>query len=190
MSENSVKISIEALDKFKDAFQQFNSQLKSMQDNVQASSSLIGKSFDLIKTKWVELLAAYGAMRGTIALVEMGAKAEQVKDSFHTVTESMKVDGQALIAEMKRVSYVFVDETDLMIKAQRALVQGLSPDQIIALTEAARVASRYMAVSVSEAFDRILDAVMNLQTRGLKGSFHGRCSGRSRKLCDQSRRRK
>ena len=32
MPENSVKISIEALDKFKDAFQQFDSQIKSMKE--------------------------------------------------------------------------------------------------------------------------------------------------------------
>jgi hypothetical protein len=58
-----------------------------------------------------------------------------------------------------------------MIKAQRALVEGLDPNQIIKIAEASRVASRLMGVTVEEAFNRVMEAVISLQTRGLKHVF-------------------
>ncbi len=139
-----------------------------------AATSLTG-TLGAIKTQYIATAAvvygAYKTMMKAFEWAEIGAKAVQAEQSFRALTESYKIDGQALISEMKKVGFVFVEETDLMLKAQRLLIEGISPDEIVKLTEASRVAARLMGIDVSQAFDRISEAVITLRTRGLKAAF-------------------
>ncbi len=138
-------------------------------------SKKAGGHLDFIKSKWVEISAAavgFGlAVNKAFQWADLGAKAMQVKESYKILTQTMGIAGDKLIEKMKEVSFVCVDTSDLMLKAQKGLVQGLSEQQIIKIMEASRVAARYMGIDVESAFERTMDAITNLQTRGLKGAF-------------------
>ncbi len=138
-------------------------------------SKKAGGHLDFIKSKWLELSAAtvgFGlAVNKAFQWADLGAKAMQVEESYKILTQTMGVSGDKLIEKMKEVSFVSVDTSDLMLKAQKGLVQGLSEGQIIKIMEASRVAARYMGIDVESAFERTMDAITNLQTRGLKGAF-------------------
>jgi hypothetical protein len=76
-----------------------------------------------------------------------------------------------LISQIKEASGVFVEETDAMIQAQRLLVEGVKPDDIVKMFEASRVAARLMGTDVKEAADRVMEALVTLRVRGLKAAF-------------------
>jgi hypothetical protein len=133
-------------------------------------SSLAG-----IKAGYLKVAAAaYVAYRTVIKAMEWakeGARAQAIDASFERLTKSMGVNGAKLIEEMQEVAMVWVDTTDVMVKAQRLLVEGVSPKEIINLTRSARVASKLMAIDVSTAFDMVSEAVLKMQTRGIKAAF-------------------
>ncbi len=128
-----------------------------------------------LKATWLEftagIYAAYRSVTKAMDWAELGAKAKQAEESFKAITASIGVNGEKLISELKQTGYVFVDQTELMLKAQRLLVEGMAPDQVVNLMEAARVAARLMGVDVSEAFERISEAIIALRTRGLAAAF-------------------
>lgn len=128
-----------------------------------------------LKKNWIAvsaaIVAAWALVSKAVAYAEEGARAKQVAESFEMITRAQAVNGEALISGMKKVSGVFVDETDIMIKAQRALMEGFSPEQIIKMTEASRIAARLMGTNVEEAFEKITEALITMRTRGLKAAF-------------------
>ncbi len=126
--------------------------------------------------KWGILLA--GASRAIsmfehlgVQMAIPGAKALQVEASFATLAKSMGINGDKLISDISEASGVFVDKTDQMIKAQRLFIEGLKPEEIVKLTESARIAAKIMGKDVTEAFDLIGESVITLRTRGLKAAF-------------------
>jgi len=139
------------------------------------ASAKAASGLEHLNTAWLKVgagvTATYLVIKKATDFANIGAMAQQAEESFARVTRSLGVYGDELISKMTEASYTFVDRTNVMIKAQRALVEGLSPDQIIKITEASRVASRLMGVTVEEAFNRVIEAVITLQTRGLKQAF-------------------
>lgn len=182
MPENSVKIIIEAQSKFEEAFKQLKSgisgvteETKKMEGATKTAASSTSSFLSNLKSNWLEVSAGIAGVYLTIKKVtdfsEIGANSKQIKETFNSITQSYGINGDALINKIKQVSGTFVEETGVMSKAQRALIEGFDPDQIIKLTESARVAARLMGVTVEEAFNRIMEAVITLQTRGLKAAF-------------------
>ena len=159
----------------KKGLQDTQKQVKEFVDsNKKGSEDLKGTIGD-IKTAVLGYAAVIYSAWATIKKVwnwaEIGAQADAVQESFHTLTRSMNIDGDALAAKIRQTSYVFVEQTGAMVKAQRLLIEGVSPNQVVKLTEASRVAARLMGVDVEEAFNRISEAVITLRTRGLKAAF-------------------
>lgn len=115
--------------------------------------------------------ATYRTILKTMDWAKIGAQAQQVEQSFESLTKSLGINGRVLIDEMKKVSGVWVEETEVMIKAQRLLAEGVSAKDLIDLTQASRIAAKMMGVEVSEAFGRVSEAVITLKTRGLKAAF-------------------
>jgi hypothetical protein len=166
MPGDSVKIILEATDKASAAFETFKNNANGALGSIQSSLSLI---------KWDALVnlgeRAMQAGRQITEFLDIGAKAKQTADAFEAITVAAGVSGSKLIEEMKKASSVFVDETGLMIKAQRGLVEGLDPTQIVKLMESARVAARLMGTDVKDAYDLIMESVISLRTRGLRAAF-------------------
>lgn len=127
---------------------------------------------DRLKEHWVAvtgaIVAAWASVNQAKEFIDLGAAALQAEESFHRVTQSYQVDGDALLAKMKQVSAGIIDDSDLMQRAVRALQQGLNPDQIVSLLEVARSSARVAGIDVASAFDRITEATANQMTRGLK----------------------
>lgn len=150
-------------------------EIKGFSDQSKKTTDSFTSSIAGIQTAYLAAAAkiyiAYKVIQQAMAFLEIGAKAQQVEESFASLTKSMGVNGEELIRQMKEVGVVFVDQTGLMIKAQRLLVEGVDPKDIVKLMESARVAARLMGTDVGEAFDRISEAVITLRTRGLKAAF-------------------
>jgi hypothetical protein len=157
------------------AMRDITSSMDDTAKKAQSSASLISKAWTGLKDNWMAASAAiYGAIKGiekAMETIQIGAQAEAVGESFSILTKSMGIDGDALIEKLKEVSGTFVEDTELMIRAQRLLVEGLSSAEIVKLMEAARIASRLMGKSVEESFNLISESVIKLQTRGLKAAF-------------------
>ncbi|MCJ7663036.1 MAG: hypothetical protein MUO24_02210 [Desulfobacterales bacterium] len=148
---------------------------KSFADQSEKSAASFGSSIAALKMQYLAAAAAiytaYRTIQKAADWAEIGAKAQQTEEAFATLTKSLNVNGDALISQMKVVGAAFVESTDLMTKAQRLLIEDLSPEQIVGMMDASRVAARLMGVDVSEAFDRVSEAVITLRTRGLKAAF-------------------
>jgi hypothetical protein len=159
----------------KKGFDDAKSQMGSFSSSLTGSFKKIGEGVATLKANYVlfaaGIFAAYKAIQSAMDWMDLGAKAKMAEESFAAVTASMGIDGSKLIAKMKEVGYAFAEESDLMVKAQRLLVEGIQPDEIVRLMEASRIAARLMGVTVEEAFERVSEAVITLRTRGLKAAF-------------------
>ena len=159
----------------KQQFAEVQKDTKTLADQTQKHASTFASSIAGVQAAYVGMAAAvyvsYKIIQGAVALLDIGAKAKQTEESFAMMTRSLGVNGDEMIRRMKEVGIVFVEQTGLMIKAQRLLVEGVSPEDIVGLMEAARVAARLMGIDVEAAFERISEAVITLRTRGLKAAF-------------------
>ena len=159
----------------KKTLQGFNQDLKGFTDSSKKDAQGLGGTIGDIKAAYLGYVAAIYSAWQTVKKVmdwaEIGARAQAVEESFSILTRSLQINGQALASQIREASYVFVEQTGLMVKAQRLLIEGVDPTQVVKLTEASRVAARLMGVDVEEAFNRISEAVITLRTRGLKAAF-------------------
>jgi len=125
----------------------------------------------MLKTEWVALTAAayaaYAGISKAFQWAELGAKAEAIAESFGYVTKSIGVDGKKLIADIKQISGVYEDSTDIMLVANKLLVAGIPAGDIVRLFESARVGARLMGIGVEEAMELITRAVLTFAARGL-----------------------
>jgi hypothetical protein len=113
--------------------------------------------------------AAVGmAINKAMDWAEIGAKALQVRESFAIVAKGAGEDQDKLLSKLKEVSVGAIGSSDLMQKAVKGMVMGLSGDQIIKLTEAARVAARVSGEDVSTAYESITDAISTNMPKALK----------------------
>jgi hypothetical protein len=159
----------------KQQFAEVQKDTKTLADQTQKHASTFASSIAGVQAAYVGMAAAvyasYKIIQGAVALLDIGAKAKQTEESFAMMTKSLGVNGEEMIRRMKEVGVVFVEQTGLMIKAQRLLIEGVSPEDVVGLMEAARVAARLMGIDVEAAFERISEAVITLRTRGLKAAF-------------------
>ena len=128
-----------------------------------------------IKTIWLktmaEIYAAYRLIMKAIDFVELGAHAQQVQASFKAMSQSMGIDGKALVENLKDIGYVFVEDVDLMAKSTRLMAEGFNPKQISQMMEASIVAAKKMGITVSQAFDLVTEAIVRGNVRGLRAAF-------------------
>lgn len=124
-----------------------------------------------IKASWVALAAAAVLLKKGFDWGEIGAKAKQAQENYAKVTKAMGTDGDALIKNLQETGGVFVDTTDLMIKSQRLLAEGIKENEIVGMMTAARFTARQMGIDVKTAFDMISEAVLTQRTRGLRAAY-------------------
>ena len=134
----------------------------------QDSSSLISK----IKQSWLGLsaaiISAYYTASKAWNYMELGAKAQQAQTAYEQVTNSMKINGDKLLADLQRVTAGTIDSSSLMQKAVKGLAQELSSDQLVRIGEIARMTAIKQGIDVKDAFDGIADAIANNMGRSLK----------------------
>jgi len=102
---------------------------------------------------------------------EQTARAVAIEESFKMIATASGVMSDQLIKDISRASGVFVEQTEIMVKAQRLLVEGFNSDEIVKMTEASRIAARKMGITVKEAYDLVTEAIITGRTRGLKAVF-------------------
>lgn len=108
--------------------------------------------------------AAFSALRLGAAVYDLtlvGAQAQAVESVFTNLTRSMGVNADRLIAEMQKAARGTVDETTLMITANRALLAGGAElaDKLPRLFEIARAASLATGQDVQYVFETLVRGV-------------------------------
>lgn len=127
---------------------------------------------DSLKSNWIAVsavaLATYYTIQKFFKLAELGATIKSIEDSFVLMSRNAGIAGDALISNLKKITNETIDDSDLIKKANRLIVEGFSADQIVQVGAAARVAARLMGTDVSAAYEQIADSIVNLRQRGLK----------------------
>jgi len=134
------------------------------------SAKSMGSSLSLIKWDAIVNLGSRAIQAGEQLsnFLDIGAKSKQTRESFEMIAAAAGVSADKIISEMKAAGAVFVDETDIMQKASRGLMEGLDPKDLVKLMEAARQGARLMGKDVSETYDKMMDSIISLRVRGLK----------------------
>lgn len=131
-----------------------------------ATGSVITSFKNLAKTA-LGVTGAIVAMQKGFDFISLGAKAQQAEESFRRVAASFHEDAESILADMKRVSAGTVDDSDIMQKAIKGMLQGLSGQQLVKIMEAARISARITGEDVATAYETITDAIANQMPRAL-----------------------
>jgi hypothetical protein len=125
-----------------------------------------------LKDHWIaiagSIMGAYMAFGKAKEYMQLGAVALQVEESFKIVSEAAGESSERIIDAMKKAAAETVDDSDIMQKAVKGMVQGLSGDQIIKIMETARVSARVAGEDVKTAYETITDAISTNMPRALR----------------------
>ncbi len=169
---NKIQISIEAYEKFKAMFSELDKELKGVTEGHKKVASDSSSSFGKIKENWLAITAAVAAatvaVNKSLDYMAEGAKAQQAEASFRQVATAAGESADEILEAMKRASNGTVDDSDIMQKAVKGMLQGLSGEQMVNIMEAARVAARTSGEDVGTAFEKITDAIANQMPRALQ----------------------
>jgi hypothetical protein len=161
MGDRDIQIIIQAVDKTGSAIASINKNLGWLGGSITKLSVQFSAMSTSVQAVWAGLQKAF-------EFAEMGAKAQQVEESFRAVAASAGESSDRIIAAMKEASAGTIDDTDLMQKAVKGITQGLKGDDLVKLAEGARIAARATGDDITTAFDKIVDAVANKTPRALQ----------------------
>lgn len=168
---NKIELAIEALNKSQAAFNDVKRQITELENTAKKGSMSIGSAIATLKQNWLGLTATITAVtlavRQAFEYMEKGAKAEQAEAAFRSIAKTAGESADEIIEAMKRASNETIDDSALMQKAAKGMMQGLSGDQLVNITKAARTAAMITGQDVSQAFDTITDAIANKMPRSL-----------------------
>jgi hypothetical protein len=127
---------------------------------------------DTLKGHWIAASIAIGAAMMVVSkameYIPLGAKAMQAEESFRRVAESANESADDILAAMKRVSKGTIDESDMMQKAVKGMVLGLSGNEMVKIMEAARYSARVTGEDVKNAYESITDSIATGMPKALK----------------------
>jgi len=127
------------------------------------------------KQNWLAITAAVTAaimaLNKAWQLMEMGAKAEQIEESFKRMAESVGINSQEMKKALMEASHATVNFSNVADKASALMAQGLNMDQITALMRQARVEARIFGTTTEEAFQNISSAVTGGLVTTLRRSY-------------------
>jgi hypothetical protein len=103
--------------------------------------------------------------------MEMGAKAEQIEESFKRMAESVGIDAQRMRQELMEASKATVNFSNIADKASALMAQGLSMETVTALMRQARVEAKIFGTTTEEAFQNISSAVTGGMVATLRRSY-------------------
>ncbi|MFH1776333.1 MAG: hypothetical protein ABH952_02055 [Candidatus Omnitrophota bacterium] len=127
------------------------------------------------KQNWLAITAAITAsimaLRQAWNLMEMGAKAQQIEESFKRMAESVGINSQEMKKALMEASQETVNFSNVADKASALMAQGLNMDQVTALMRQARVEARIFGTTTEEAFQNISSAVTGGLVTTLRRSY-------------------
>ncbi|MFH2137447.1 MAG: hypothetical protein ABII88_02925 [Candidatus Omnitrophota bacterium] len=127
------------------------------------------------KQNWLAITAAITAsimaLRQAWNLMEMGAKAQQIEESFKRMAESVGINSQEMKKALMEASQETVNFSNIADKASALMAQGLNMDQVTALMRQARVEARIFGTTTEEAFQNISSAVTGGLVTTLRRSY-------------------
>ncbi|MCK9420207.1 MAG: hypothetical protein M0R70_12595 [Nitrospirae bacterium] len=166
-----IQLVFEALNNANLVFNDLKRQLKDTEDTTKKTGAGLSDMFGQLKEHWIGVTAAVAgvaiAVNKGFEYMELGAKAEQAEAAFRSVAAASNENADQIIEDMKRAAAGTVDDSDIMQKAVKGMVQGLSGDKLIKIMEAARAAAIVSGQSVSQAYEAITDAIANKMPRSL-----------------------
>lgn len=145
----------------------------SFQANMQKAAQSVQSMRDAIKVIEAEAIVNLGkkaawAARLVFEFAEAGAKVKAIEESFSLVARNTGVSIDGFIDKLKEATNATIDDSDLMRKAVKGILEGFSPEQMAEIGEAARIAARIGGTDVATAYDALTDAIVNVRERGLK----------------------
>ncbi|MFH2146291.1 MAG: hypothetical protein ABII75_09755 [Candidatus Omnitrophota bacterium] len=127
------------------------------------------------KQNWLAITAAITAsimaLRQAWNLMEMGAKAQQIEESFKRMAESVGINSREMKKSLLEASQETVNFSNIADKASALMAQGLNMDQVTALMRQARVEARIFGTTTEEAFQNISSAVTGGLVTTLRRSY-------------------
>jgi len=127
------------------------------------------------KQNWLAITAAITAsilaLRKAWDLMEMGAKAQQIEESFKRMAESVGINSREMKRALMEASNETVNFSNVADKASALMAQGLNMDQVTALMRQARVEARIFGTTTEEAFQNISSAVTGGLVTTLRRSY-------------------
>ena len=110
------------------------------------------------KQNWLAITAAVTAaimaLNKAWQLMEMGAKAEQIEESFKRMAESVGINAQRMRQELMEASKATVNFSNIADKVSALMAQGLNMETITALMRQARVEARIFGTTTEEEIGR------------------------------------
>jgi len=127
------------------------------------------------KQNWLAITAAITAsimaLRKAWDLMEMGAKAQQIEESFRRMSESVGINAGEMKKALLEASQETVNFSNVADKVSALMAQGLNMDQVTALMRQARVEARIFGTTTEEAFQNISSAVTGGLVTTLRRSY-------------------
>lgn len=127
------------------------------------------------KQNWLAITAAITAsimaLRKAWDLMEMGAKAQQIEESFKRMSESVGINAGEMKKALMEASQETVNFSNVADKVSALMAQGLNMDQVTALMRQARVEARIFGTTTEEAFQNISSAVTGGLVTTLRRSY-------------------
>lgn len=171
-SENRIQLTFEAYNMAKATLDALGKQIKSLGDVSTQAGQQHESAFKRIKENWIAIsvvVAEVGLMvREALEYMEEGAKAQQAEESFRSIAKAAGESADEILEAMKRVSNGTIDDSAIMQKAVKGMMQGLSGDQMVKIMEASRVAARVTGTDVQSAYEEITNAIANKMPRSLR----------------------
>jgi len=130
------------------------------QQKMKNSFSSFATSF---KANWIAITTAItGSMlliNKSWQLMQMGAKAQQIEDSFAAIARQAGISGAELKKALNDASIGMANFSNIAASASALLGQSLKPDQIVSLMQVARVEAKKTGQDVEAVFNQIASAV-------------------------------
>ena len=136
------------------------------------ASSIMAETLGNLKMGWIAVAGAISlvgpAYHAAMELATEGAKAQQAEESFRIMARTAEESADRIIASMKEMAAGTVDESDIMQKAFKGMMLGLSGDQMVQIMESARLSARVAGQDVATAYQGITDAIATGMPKALK----------------------
>ncbi len=172
VNEEKIALIVEAVNRFKGTFDELANSLKGVDDQHTRTGQKSESMFSKLKKNWLEIsVAGYEAaktIREAWEYMEKGAKAQQAEESFRAVATAAGESADEILEAMKRAANGTMDDSTIMQKAVKGMVQGLSGNQMVQVLEASRVAARVAGTDVKTAYEEITNAIANKMPRALR----------------------
>jgi len=138
---------------------------KTVREETEKTGSATSAVVSSMKSNWLKATAAIGivsaATMSAVKLMEEGARAMASESSYKIIAEQSNINADAMVDNMKRAMKETVDDSAIMQKAVKLMLQGYDEKQIERFSANVITASRYMGATVAETFDGLSDAIAN-----------------------------